>query len=120
MASDGVTDADVLLQISEYVHSQITLRELEEFIVPRLPALLTLPPSTVTDLTDIVEMGLAEIGDGVETEEGLKAKLRSVLIFETPTVHVLDSIFTRTGSTSGKTMSVYSPTGDLVAVGMWT
>jgi hypothetical protein len=67
---------DKLLQ---YINAETTLEQLEDWVVPRLPAFLKEPSSTDADIISAIELGLAEISDDIRTEDELRAYLNEAL-----------------------------------------
>lgn len=67
---------ELLSQIYRYLDEKIALEELEDWLVPRLPALLHSPDADVTELVGTVELGLAEMSIGARSEEEFRALLR--------------------------------------------
>ena len=102
--------SEVREKVTEFVESNISLSELEEWLVPRLPSFMREPYSADSDVVAEIELGLAEINDGIRTTEELRNNLKRVL-----ENHSLQFVLTlvdrsqhsevRTGS-SGK---IYSP-----------
>lgn len=66
---------DKILQV---VEGSITIEQLEEWLVPRLPVFLTSPDSTISDIVAIIELGLAEMSDGVRTKDEFLELLQNV------------------------------------------
>jgi len=67
---------DKLLQ---YISVETTLEQLEDWVVPRLPAFLKEPNSTDADIISAVELGLVDVSDGIRTEDELRAYLNETL-----------------------------------------
>lgn len=65
--------------IYQFVNSEITIEELENWYVPRLAFLLSDPNSDDADVVAAVELGLAELSNGLTDEDELRATLASVL-----------------------------------------
>lgn len=61
--------------IRGYVQRQVTLRELEEWLVPRLPIFLENPDTEVGMLAGAIELNLAELQAGIITERTLRSRL---------------------------------------------
>lgn len=62
-------DSELLNIVDRYLERAISLEELEDWLVPRLPALFKMPYSAVSDLVAEIEAGLAELSDATRTEE---------------------------------------------------
>jgi hypothetical protein len=66
-------------EILRYVEANVTLEKLEEWLVPRLHTLLIDPNSPDSDLVAAIELGLAEINDGIRTENEFRELLLDAL-----------------------------------------
>lgn len=66
--------------ISQYVVGERTIEQLQDWYVPKLPRLLKNPESAEADIVSIIELGLAEMSDGIRTEQGFRNLLRQVLV----------------------------------------
>ena len=62
--------------VDQYLERIISLQELENWVVPRLPIFFKLPYFGGEELITEIEMGLAEIGDKTLTEEAFRSSLR--------------------------------------------
>jgi hypothetical protein len=56
-------------KVLQYVEREITVEELEDWLVPRLPLYATREDTPDSDLSAAVELGLAEMNDGIRTED---------------------------------------------------
>lgn len=70
---------DLIAKINDYVSYRIELRDLESWLVPRLPVLLAQPGSEVEKLTAAVELFLYELHAGIRTERSVRTKLNRLL-----------------------------------------
>ncbi|HLB48125.1 MAG TPA: hypothetical protein VJL59_14050 [Anaerolineales bacterium] len=70
---------DLRDKIQQYIKSAISLTDLEEWIVPRLPVFIASAHSADADVVSAVELGLAEINAGLRTEKQLQEYLAQVL-----------------------------------------
>jgi hypothetical protein len=66
-------------KILQYVDSTITIAQLEDWLVPRLPFLARNSEGEDSDLVAAVELGLAELGNGIRSEDNLRNFLRKVI-----------------------------------------
>lgn len=66
-------------KILEFIESNITAAQLEEWLVPKLPFFLRLPDTADADAVAATELGLAELNDGIRTIEELRSLLLDVL-----------------------------------------
>ena len=73
--------SELLSIIYQYVEGIKSLKQLEDWLVPRLPLLFHLPPSDpeATELAALIEGGLAELSRGDRSEEEFRALLRSLI-----------------------------------------
>jgi hypothetical protein len=70
---------DLSNKVTEFVESVITMSDLEEWLVPRLPMFLTDPHSDNSDVVAAIELGLAEVSNGIKTVDEFRHELRQVL-----------------------------------------
>jgi hypothetical protein len=66
-------------KIHQYLDHAISLEELEDWLLPRLPLLFQRPDSLVARLAATVELGLAEISDNVTTEDEFRTLLEAAV-----------------------------------------
>ena len=72
-------DSELLKIIDRYLARAISLEELEDWLVPRLPALFRMRFSTISDLVAEIEAGLAELSDQMRTEEEFRHLLKNCI-----------------------------------------
>ncbi len=72
-------EAELRKNLELYLARKLTLRQLEEWAVPRLPMLFASPESSVAKLASALELGLAEMGSKAHTEKELRQLLREAL-----------------------------------------
>ncbi len=72
--------SDLILMTKKYLDGQIELGQLEEWLVPLVPLYASDPTSDDADLVATIELGLAEISDGISTQSELCDSLRAMLI----------------------------------------
>jgi len=65
--------------ILDFVENRITTHDLEEWFVPRLPALIRYPDSADADVISAIELGLTELDLGIRTRENFINFLKQVL-----------------------------------------
>jgi hypothetical protein len=107
---------DMILQ---YVESIITVEQLEEWLVPRLPALLKSPDSTDSDVVAALELGLAEMSDGIRTEDELRRLLLDVIREQTTTLNVYPADQPQFDMTSSSNQTVLVQFPDNSEFAMW-
>ncbi|MCA9940743.1 MAG: hypothetical protein KC418_19030 [Anaerolineales bacterium] len=66
-------------KIVQFIENAITIEELEDWYVARLPLLLIDPHSTDSDLVSAIELGLAELNAGIRDENNLRHFLEEAL-----------------------------------------
>jgi hypothetical protein len=77
-------------KVLELFEEKISIEEMEEWLVPQLPALISNPDSDDADLVSAVELGLSEMSEGIRTYESFIQYLQQaiseklVLITERP------------------------------------
>lgn len=81
------TSTDIYSKVTDYIDHNITLHELESWIVFMLPTYLSNPASGAAMLAGRVELGLAEINAGIMTERLLRKQLKEFV--PTPTKSLL-------------------------------
>jgi hypothetical protein len=69
------TSIEIYSKLSEYLARHITLRDLESWLVPRLPIYLEHPDSAVGQLAGVVELCLAELQAGIIAERSVRKRL---------------------------------------------
>jgi len=67
-------------KLIQYIDEEITLEQLEDWLVPNLPKYLKYFDSTDSDIISAVELGLAEINNRNWTEEKLRSYLSDALL----------------------------------------
>lgn len=78
---------ELLNKIQQFINNEISVQELEEWTVPRIHLLLVPAESDEADLVATIELGLAEISEGIIEVEDLRETLTDRLrepIFVTP------------------------------------
>lgn len=74
---DGMNATDELYsKLSEYLEKRISLRDLESWLVPRLPVYLDAPSSPAGQLVGAVELLVTELHSGLRTERSVRVALR--------------------------------------------
>ncbi len=100
--SGDMADYRLHSQVNRYLEGRITLEQLEEWIVTRWRQLFALPHSGASDLAGSIERGLAEISDGVTTEDEFKQTLLEALRREATTgIAYTEIAQTETSNSSG-------------------
>ena len=66
-------------KIIEFIETEITLEQLEEWFVPRLPIFLRSPHTTDADVVSAIELSLAEVQEEIRTETEVRDYLKEVL-----------------------------------------
>jgi hypothetical protein len=66
-------------RIFQFVYGEISLHDLEEWLVPNTPELITNPDSADAGLVAAVELALAEYSDGTRDEDSVKSYFRDAL-----------------------------------------
>lgn len=65
--------AELHSKVNDYLERRIGLRDLESWLVPRLPIYLDAPGSAVARLVGVIELSLAELHAGLRAERSLRA-----------------------------------------------
>ena len=60
---------------NQFIESQISVEELEDWLVPRLPAIMQSPDSADADVAATIELGLAEMSHDIINEAQLRAEI---------------------------------------------
>lgn len=71
-------DLDAMSQA--YARGQMALEQLEDWLIPLLPNFACAPENVDADLSALIVQGLAEISDGITTEDELRDSVRAFLI----------------------------------------
>ena len=75
-----VDEGQIYDRARAYVEGQADIAALEDWLVPRLAIFLSLPrDSGPSRLAGYIEMSLAELGDGILTEQEFREGLQAVL-----------------------------------------
>ena len=64
-------------QVFRYIDGMISISDLEEWYVPRLPMLVTSPYTT--ELVSTIELGLIEVGSGLGSEDEFREALKEFM-----------------------------------------
>lgn len=87
--------AELVIKVYSYLRGETTLENFEGWLVPRLPLLLSLPRSLISDLVATIELGLAEMSSGALSEETFQGKLKkfmdrnaSITVFTDPSLEI--------------------------------
>lgn len=70
---------EIFSKVSDYVERQITLWDLESWIVPRLRLLIEHPDSAAGQLAGSIELCLAELQEGITSERSIRALLKHLI-----------------------------------------
>lgn len=95
--------------VRQFLESSINVQQFEEWIVPRLPDLLSDPESEDSDFVSIIELGFAEMNNNNIDEDEFKSWLdeelnnHNVAVFDTPEQQ---NSFFNTTSTSNEIIEV--------------
>ena len=101
---------DLREKVLAYAEGRITVEELEDWLVPRLPMYLTPEPSDDARLASVVELGLAELGDGLTTEGELRASLLARVCEERTVLFRPGASWERTSASVTRTRATFTPT----------
>ena len=71
--------SDLRDKVLQFVESSITVSQLEEWLVPRLPFFLRSPDTADANFIAAIELGLAEMGSGIKTKNEFCGLLKKVL-----------------------------------------
>jgi hypothetical protein len=104
--------------VLRYVEASIAVRELEDWLVPREPDILRNPNSADSSVVGAIHLGLAELSDGLRTEDELREFLLEV-ISAYPVVSDLylsppSEIEVRTSSSNEPVLEMVIPTSELM------
>ena len=94
--------------VLRYAEASITVSELEEWLVPREPDIMRDPHLADADVVAAIHLGLAEMSEGLRTEDDLRNYLRE-LIAEYPVVaafHAPSEFEIRTGTSTQDLLSM--------------
>ena len=70
-----ISSNDIFYKVNEYLAKQITLSDLESWLVSMLPIYFLNPDSDETSLAGTIELGLAEIQDDIRSERSFRELL---------------------------------------------
>ena len=66
-------------KVVQYLNNEITLSQFEDWFLPNLGQILSLPSCPTLDLAGEIELGLAEMSSGHRTETEFSTMLRNVI-----------------------------------------
>jgi len=110
------TTSELYEKAIQYLNNEISLAELENWLVPRLGEVLALPTGLELDLAGEIELGLSEMSGGHLKEDDFKNELLRLLqAAEIETEPVL-SVVIRSGQTNTDILELEAaiPTGPAV------
>jgi len=70
--------ADLMSVVYDYLDHALSLEQLEDWIVPRLPLVFEVADSPLAKLAGTIELGFAEIGEGLIDEEEFRNRLAAL------------------------------------------
>jgi hypothetical protein len=89
-----MVSSDLKTKVQEFVAGEISVRQLEDWIVPRLPYFLKSLESDDSDLVAAIELSLAELSDSIRSLEEVRRYLSETLnaypmavVYTTPRQH---------------------------------
>ena len=96
------TALDILSRARQYLDRQLSLHELENWVVHNLDELLSEPGTTPYELAGAIELGLAEISAGDVNEASFRSDIESLLADRTVIVRIgaVRELASATNSTS--------------------
>jgi hypothetical protein len=65
--------------IQDFIAAKITIAQLEDWLVPRLPYFYRFPNTADADVVSAVELGLAEMTNGIRDKDEVRKDLKRVL-----------------------------------------
>ena len=71
-----MSSSEFINMVYSYLDQEITVEDLEDWLIPQLPFLLSLPKSSLFDLVATIELGLAEMNSGALSEEAFRDMLK--------------------------------------------
>ena len=71
--------SEIFNVVDQYLERAITLEELEDWLVPRLPLFFKWPYSSLTDLVTEIEVALADMSEQRRTEDEFRSLLNKIL-----------------------------------------
>ena len=77
-----IASVELITKIDDYVHGRISLRDIEVWVVPNLPALLDHPNSFSGRMACAIEQTLNEVSEGLKTERSAKRYLKKYFFEE--------------------------------------
>jgi len=84
-------------KVLQYIETTISKEQLEEWLVPKLPTFLKYPESADADVVSAVELGLAEMGTGIRTEENFREFIKQVIQEQTVVLTFFPSSLSQQG-----------------------
>lgn len=96
--------------VLRYINNEIDIEQLKDWLVPRLPIFLSSLDTPDANVADAIELGLAEMRDGIRTEDEVRQLLLDV-VREQITVLVVyppDRLYDETSGADNQALQVIS------------
>ena len=97
-------------QINQVISKTTSIEDFEEWLVPRLPELITPPNSIDSDVVAAIELGFAEMAAHIRTEEEFIEYLHDILNEQSTTVVSYSTTSSNTNIVSGSSNQTIEPT----------
>jgi hypothetical protein len=103
--------SEIFRKVFQYLDGKISVEDVEDWLVPHLYELLTLPPSSASELAGIIELGLAEISNDQSSEEDFRSLLtKYILEHNTITIDMRPPELVCTSSSANTTQVMFPAT----------
>lgn len=70
---------DLRQMLFSFAENEVTLEQFEDWLVPRLPLLISDPDSANAEVVAAVELGLAELSSGIRSATDVRSLVRKAL-----------------------------------------
>ncbi len=71
--------SEIYKKVIQYLNNEISLSQFEDWLLPNLGQILSLPSCPAVDLVGDIELGLAEMSNGSLTESAFRSVIRNIL-----------------------------------------
>lgn len=71
--------SEIFRKVFQYLDGKINVEDIEDWLVPHLYELLTLPPCGASELAGVIELGLAEMSSGQRSEDDFHSQLKKYI-----------------------------------------
>ena len=103
--------SEVFRKVFQYLDGKISVEDIEDWFVPHLHELLTLPPCSASELAGVIELGLAEMSSRQCSEDDFRSLLKKYIReHDTITIDMRPPELVSASSSASTTQLMFSAT----------